>query len=260
MARKQCKLCHGAGKFHVAPCPWAREDMIVEDGEPCTCGEPPCPACGGTGIRQRNFCESVLQEIQKIEDQKFLKAIEEMMVTTHDGERKPLKDVTEEGMEAWPVYKPVYNHEDIGWASFAPPGMCPFIHDNIKVLYGVEPMARQDLPTKCVCGATLTYADEVVFVIRKDDYVETGFKNYTMGKPVPVGKMPERVDVPIVAWKCAICGGLYPYDGCSECEDHLECDGAAEKHCPRAGEPTEDPEEIHEDPRQAGERSDPDAV
>ena len=77
------------------------------------------------------------------------------MVTTPDGDRKPLKDVTEEEMASW--------------AQFATPGMCPFIHDNIKVLYGVEPMARQDLPTKCICGATLTYADEVVFVNKVPD-------------------------------------------------------------------------------------------
>lgn len=44
------------------------------------------------------------------------------------------------------------------------PEDCPFIHDNIEVLYEVEPCPIEDLPTKCWCGHDLTYADEVYFV------------------------------------------------------------------------------------------------
>jgi hypothetical protein len=41
---------------------------------------------------------------------------------------------------------------------------CPFIHENIGILYGVEPMPIDQLPTTCGCGAPLTYTDMVVFV------------------------------------------------------------------------------------------------
>lgn len=39
---------------------------------------------------------------------------------------------------------------------------------------------------------------------------------------------------------------IYPYDGCTDCEDHHECDGAAEKHCPELCD-EETPLEVDED-------------
>jgi len=51
-----------------------------------------------------------------------------------------------------------YMYETIGF-----PGNCPFLHENINVLYGVSYMTRDKLPNVCSCGAPLTYADEVVF-------------------------------------------------------------------------------------------------
>jgi hypothetical protein len=47
---------------------------------------------------------------------------------------------------------------------------CPFKHENIKVLYGVEPMSNEKLPKICTCGAPLTYADEVIFVRHEIGY------------------------------------------------------------------------------------------
>jgi hypothetical protein len=41
---------------------------------------------------------------------------------------------------------------------------CDFFHDNIEELYGVPVMPIEELPTVCTCGATLTYADDVLFV------------------------------------------------------------------------------------------------
>lgn len=43
-------------------------------------------------------------------------------------------------------------------------GGCPFIHDDISVLYGVPTMPREELPKICTCGKSLTYADIVWFV------------------------------------------------------------------------------------------------
>jgi hypothetical protein len=42
--------------------------------------------------------------------------------------------------------------------------MCVFKHDNIVMLYGVPVCSIDQLPKKCVCGATITYGDEVCFV------------------------------------------------------------------------------------------------
>jgi len=41
---------------------------------------------------------------------------------------------------------------------------CHFIHDNIDVLYGVEPKPVASLPKICTCGAALTYAESLLFV------------------------------------------------------------------------------------------------
>jgi hypothetical protein len=41
---------------------------------------------------------------------------------------------------------------------------CNFIHDNISVLYGVQPMKVDQLLKTCTCGRALTYAPEVSFV------------------------------------------------------------------------------------------------
>jgi hypothetical protein len=47
---------------------------------------------------------------------------------------------------------------------FADPATCPFIHDNIERLFGVQPMKREDLPKTCTCGAPLTYSKDLVFI------------------------------------------------------------------------------------------------
>ena len=41
---------------------------------------------------------------------------------------------------------------------------CPFIHDDIGVLYGVPVMPIEELPKTCTCGRPLVYRDTVVFV------------------------------------------------------------------------------------------------
>ena len=41
---------------------------------------------------------------------------------------------------------------------------CPFVHDDIHTIFGVEPCLVEDLPKICTCGRLLTYADKVVFV------------------------------------------------------------------------------------------------
>ena len=43
-------------------------------------------------------------------------------------------------------------------------GDCPFIHDDIDVLYGVPVTPIEELPKTCTCGEPFTYADEVCFV------------------------------------------------------------------------------------------------
>ena len=53
---------------------------------------------------------------------------------------------------------------------------CPFEHDNIDVLYGVTEMPVEQLPKFCVCGAPLTYADEVIFISFPEiEEVDNGF-------------------------------------------------------------------------------------
>lgn len=41
---------------------------------------------------------------------------------------------------------------------------CPYIHDDIDTLFGVTPCPIEELPTICVCGQPLTYAEEVMFI------------------------------------------------------------------------------------------------
>ena len=47
-------------------------------------------------------------------------------------------------------------------------GGCPFIHDDIGVLYGVPVMPIEELPKICTCGKPLTYRHTVVFVSQPD--------------------------------------------------------------------------------------------
>ena len=48
-------------------------------------------------------------------------------------------------------------------------GGCPFIHDDISMLYGVPLMPREELPRVCLCGAPLTYASLIIFVQFPED-------------------------------------------------------------------------------------------
>lgn len=41
---------------------------------------------------------------------------------------------------------------------------CNYKHEDIGVLYGVEPTSTDQLPKVCVCGAEITYAEKVCFV------------------------------------------------------------------------------------------------
>ena len=41
---------------------------------------------------------------------------------------------------------------------------CPFIHDDIEILYGVPPMPIEELPKVCTCGKPLTYRNTVIFI------------------------------------------------------------------------------------------------
>lgn len=41
---------------------------------------------------------------------------------------------------------------------------CAFIHDNIDMLYGVDPGDYDKLPMVCSCGAPITYANTVAFI------------------------------------------------------------------------------------------------
>ena len=41
---------------------------------------------------------------------------------------------------------------------------CPFIHDDIEVLYGVPVMPIEELPKICTCGKPITYRNTVIFV------------------------------------------------------------------------------------------------
>ena len=43
-------------------------------------------------------------------------------------------------------------------------GTCPLNHVNIHTLYGVPAAPIEQLPTVCVCGHPITYAEEVAFV------------------------------------------------------------------------------------------------
>jgi hypothetical protein len=45
---------------------------------------------------------------------------------------------------------------------------CNFKHENIDVLFGVDPTPIEDLPKVCTCGAAITYAAEVAFVSAAD--------------------------------------------------------------------------------------------
>lgn len=42
--------------------------------------------------------------------------------------------------------------------------MCDLRHYDIDTLYGVAPQPIEQLPARCICGAGLTYAEEVAFV------------------------------------------------------------------------------------------------
>lgn len=48
---------------------------------------------------------------------------------------------------------------------------CPWPHDNISILSGVEPTPIADLPKICVCGHPITYAKEVIFVVKMRENV-----------------------------------------------------------------------------------------
>lgn len=43
---------------------------------------------------------------------------------------------------------------------------CPWPHDDISVLFGVEPTPIVNLPKVCVCGHSITYAKEVIFAVK----------------------------------------------------------------------------------------------
>lgn len=43
---------------------------------------------------------------------------------------------------------------------------CGFIHKDISILYGVEPMPVEELPKVCTCGEPLTYCEPVLFASR----------------------------------------------------------------------------------------------
>jgi len=40
---------------------------------------------------------------------------------------------------------------------------CPYIHSDIRILYGVPVMPIEELPKICVCGSALTYSKDLVF-------------------------------------------------------------------------------------------------
>ena len=59
---------------------------------------------------------------------------------------------------------------------------CNLVHTNISTLYGTPVTPIKDLPAECTCGASLTYADNLVFVNRAGIGVEIS-KEELMNSP-----------------------------------------------------------------------------